>query len=118
MSESLEFSACFWRCQQEEDRVSFHHDIYSCNICMQNVNKVTSLITNVTSSVDVNMQKHYFVSIDHLNEISVEVMRDCDQVCNLLPYSIDRDFCLSLNGSETLRTCLYCQDLCTFYGST
>ena len=53
LSESLEFSACFWRCQQEEDCVAFHHEGYVCDICIQNYNNVNSLTETETALVCV-----------------------------------------------------------------
>ena len=113
LSESLEFSACFWRCQQEDTCVALHHEGYTCNICIQNDNNVNSLIASATSSVDVNMQKHYFVSMEHLNAINVEVLSDCDEVRNLIPGSNDGEFYLSLNGSTIFGTSIYCHGLIT-----
>ena len=113
VSESMNFSACFWRCQQEDACVAFYHEGKVCNICMTNENNVNSLTTNSNSTSDVQTWLHYFVSMEHLNAIDLTMLSNCGQVWNLVIGSIDGENCFLLNGSVTQGTRIYCLELYT-----
>ena len=111
LSDYMHFSDCFWRCQQEGNCVAFHHEGNGCDMCMENENNVNSLTTNEISTTDIQTLMHYFVSMERLNAIDLIMISDCGQVRNLVNGSVDGEYCLSLNGSVTQGTRIYCHGL-------
>ena len=97
VEEIINFSPSFWQCHQEDACVAFHHDEQLCGLCGDNEHAINSM-SYITSMVDVQTQMRSFDSMKNLNGIIIQVLCNCADVRNLVPGSVDKEYCLSVNG--------------------
>ena len=115
-AQQMEFDECVFLCQQDETCVAMHHeDQNHCKICRTNGNVVNSLTFAELrqSSFDEHEQTQYFVALEYLMDIRIEVMHNCQDVRSLLSTSQDGEYCLSIDRSPTDGTRIYCNGLDT-----
>ena len=116
-AQQLDFETCVFLCQQANTCVAMHHEDEACKLCRVNGNDVNSMTIDVLieEGVDEHDQMHYFVFLEHLMNITIEVISDCEEVQSLLPNNQDAEYCMSLDGSATQGTRIYCHNLATSF---
>ena len=68
---------------------------------------------HVSFCADEHEHRYYFVELEYLMCIRIEIVNDCEDVQTLIPNSQDGEYCLSIDSSKTPGTRIYCHGLAT-----
>ena len=111
-SEQLDFESCVFLCQQDHECVAMYQEDDVCDMCR--IHRSSVIISGDIAPILTMDYLQYYVSVEYLASATVEVVDNCSEVQeSVLPNIVDSEYCLSLDGSETQGTRIYCHGTTT-----